>query len=188
MKTRVSLFLFLCAVFLLPSLTFISCNSVKQAASFDVVYNFPKVYFNYSKKDFKASQVTLCTGKLTINFDSILGANHIPSGIISSAYLSKLAMIITAPPGATFNWLATVTVFGSADSTFQQSTQLGSATGIDPLATNINLALNNVDLKPIIYKYSYFVEILATPSGQAPSSSSINMYLDSQARIHIEPL
>jgi hypothetical protein len=96
-------------------------------------------------------------------------------------------MVITAPPGATFNWLASVRMIGSADSTFQQPTNLGSATGIDPNATTIDLALEKVDIKPILFKNSYYLKILAIPSGQIPSSS-INMYLDSQIKLHIEPL
>lgn len=188
MKGLSSLFLSLCTISLMLSFTFISCNNAKELTSFDVVYNFPNVYFTYSQNDLKSTQVILYTGKLTINFDSILGANHIPSGIISSAYLSKLAMIITAPPQATFNWLASVNVYGSSDSTFQQPILLGADTVNDPSAKNINLVLNNVDLKPILYKYSYFVEVSATPSGQAPAASSINMYLVSQIKLHIEPL
>jgi len=172
---------------MLPFFTFTSCSKAKQLAAFDVVYDFPKVYFSYTVKNLKLPEVTIYTGKLSINLDSILSANHIPSGIITSAYLSRLAMVITAPPGATFNWLKSVRMVGSADSTFLHPTDLGSDTLIDPNATTINLALNKVDIKPILFKNSYYMRILATPSGQIPASS-INMYLDSQIKLHIEPL
>jgi hypothetical protein len=187
MKIRFLLVLFLCAVVMLPFFTITSCSKTKQLAAFDVVYNFPKVYFSYTAKDLKLPEVTLYTGKLSINLDSILSANQIPSGFIASAFLSRLAMVITAPHGATFNWLASVRMIGSADSTFQQPIDLGSATGIDPNATTIDLVRNQVDIKPILFKNSFYIKILATPSGQIPSSS-INMYLDSQIKLHIEPL
>ena len=187
MKIRFLLFLFLCAILALPSFTFTSCSKAKQLAAFDIVYIFPRVYFNYASKDQKLPEITLYTGKVTINLDSILSANHTPNGVITSAYLSRLAMVITAPPEATFNWLESVRMVGSIDSTFQQPTDLGSATGIDPNAKSIDLALNKVDIKPILFKNSYYLKILATPSGQIPTSS-INMYLDSQIKLHIEPL
>jgi hypothetical protein len=165
-----------------------SCSKAKQLAAFDVTYTFPKVYFSYSATyEKKFPEVTLYTGKFSINLDSILSANHIPSGIIASAYLSRLAMVITAPPGATFNWLKSVRMQGSVDSTFQNPTNLGSATSIDPTATTIDLALEKVDIKPLLFNNSYYLRILVTPSGQVPSSS-INMYLDSQIKLHIEPL
>jgi hypothetical protein len=187
MKTRFSLLLILCAVVIIPFFTLTSCSKAKQLTAFDVTYTFPKVYFSYAVKDLDLPEITLYTGKLSVNLDSILRANQIPNGVISSAYLSRLAMVITAPPGATFNWLASVRMIGSADSTFQQPTNLGSATGIDPNATTIDLALEKVDIKPILFKNSYYLKILAIPSGQIPSSS-INMYLDSQIKLHIEPL
>ena len=187
MKIRFLLFLSLCVVLVLPVFTFTSCSKAKQLAAFDVTYTFPKVYFNYAVKNQRLPELTLYTGKLAINLDSILSANHIPSGIIASAYLSRLAMVITAPPGATFNWLSSVRMIGSVDSTFLNPTNLGSATGIDPNATTIDLALEKVDTKPILFKNSYYLKILATPSGQIPASS-INMYLDSQIKLHIEPL
>ena len=187
MKIRFLLFLSLCTILLIPSFTITSCNKAKQLVAFDVVYTFPKVYFSYTVKDLDLPEITLYTGKVSINFDSILSANNISSGIIASAYLSRLAMVITAPPGATFNWLESVRMVGSADSTFQQSTDLGSDTLIDPNATTIDLALKNVDIKPILFKNSFYLKILATPSGQIPASS-INMYLDSQIKLHIEPL
>lgn len=187
MKTRFSLFLLFCAVIALP-VFLTSCSKAKELAAFDVTYNFPKVSFSYSVTKLKVlPEVTLYTGKLSINMDSILSANHVPSGIIGSAHLSKLSMVITAPPGATFNWLASVRMIGSADSTFQQPTSLGSATNIPPTATSIDLALEDVDIKPILFKNSYWLRILATPSGTLPGSS-ISMYLDSQIKIHIEPL
>ena len=175
------------AVLMLPLFVITSCSKTKQLAAFDVFYTFPKIYFSYAPKDQKLPEVTIYTGKLAINFDSILNANYIPSGIIASAYLSRLAMVITAPPEATFNWLESVRMVGSADSTFQQITELGSDTAIDPGARSINLVLNKVDIKPILFKNSYYLRILATPSGQIPASS-ISMYLDSQVKLHIEPL
>ena len=187
MKNRFLLFLLLCAVLIPPSLIITSCNKAKQLAAFDVLYTFPKVYFNYGPKNKKIPEVTLYTGKLAINLDSILNAIYIPSGIIASAYLSRVAMIITAPQEATFSWLKSVRMVGSADSTFQQITDLGSDTAVDPCAKTINLILNKVDIKPILFKNSYNLKILATPSGQAPPSS-ISMYLDSQVKLHIEPL
>ena len=179
--------LFIAAVLILPLFTITSCNKAKQLAAFDVIYTFPKVYFSYAPKDQKLPEVTLYTGMLAINFDSILNANYIPSGIIASAYLSRFAMVITAPQEATFNWLESVRMVGSADSTFQQITDLGSDTAVDPGAKSINLVLNKVDIKPILFKNSYYLKILATPRGQIPASS-INMYLDSQIKLHIEPL
>jgi len=187
MKIRFSLFLYLCAIGLLSILPLTSCNKASQLAAFDVIYNFPRVSFVYLSNDKKTQELTIYSCKLSINFDSILSANHIPSGIIASAYLTKLAMAITAPPEATFNWLASVRMVGSPDSTFQQTTELGSATGIDPAAKNIDLALNKTDIKPILFKNSYYLKILATPSGQIPPSS-ISMYMDSQIKLHIEPL
>ncbi len=187
MKTRFSLFLLLSAVLIPSFIVITSCSKTKQLAAFDVTYNFPKVYFSYTAKVQDLPEVTLYTGKLSINLDSILSANHIPSGIIASAYLSRLNMVITAPPGATFNWLESVRMIGSADSTFQQTTNLGSAQNIPSTATTIELVLEKVDIKPILFKNSYYLKILATPSGQIPSSS-INMYLDSQIKLHIEPL
>jgi len=187
MKIRFLLFLSLCTILLIPFFTITSCSKAKQLSAFDVVYTLPKVYFSYTVKNLKLPEVTIYTGKLSINLDSILNANNFPSGIIASAYLSRIAMVITAPPEATFNWLESVRMVGSVDSTFQQPTDLGSATGIDPKAKSIDLALNKVDIKPILFKNSYYLKILATPSGQIPTSS-INMYLDSQIKLHIEPL
>lgn len=188
MKTRSWLILFLCLILLGSFTSFFSCSTVKKLAAFDVVYNFPKVTFTYPQKDLKGTQILLLKSKLSINFDSILNANHIPSGIIASAYLSRLAMVITAPPEATFNWISSVTMLGSADTSFQHPTTLGYETNIDPSSRTLNLTLPNVDIKPILFNNSYYIEVLATPSGQLPSSSSINMYLDSQVRLHIEPL
>jgi hypothetical protein len=187
MKTRFSIFIYCCAMALIPFLILGSCNEARKLTAFDVIYNLPKVTFSYAAKDLKITELTIYSGKLTIKFDSILNANQIPSGIIASAYLTRLAMVITAPPEATFNWLSAVSILGSADSTFQQTTLLGTATGIDPTTKNINLVLTNVDIRPILFKNSYYVEIVATPSGQVPASS-INMYLDTQVKLHIEPL
>jgi hypothetical protein len=187
MKIRFLLFLSLCTILLIPFFTITSCSKAKQLSAFDVVYTLPKVYFSYTVKSLKLPEVTIYTGKLSINLDSILSANNFPSGVIASAYLSRLAMVITAPPGATFNWLKSVRMVGSADSTFLHPTDLGSDTLIDPNATTIDLALKNVDIKPILFKNNFYLKILATPSGQIPASS-INMYLDSQIKLHIEPL
>ena len=188
MKIRFSLFLLVCALLLITFFSSTSCSKAKELAAFDVTYTFPKVYFSYTARDqMKLPEVTLYTGKLAINLDSILSANHIPSGIIASAALSRMAMVITAPPGATFNWLESVRMIGSADSTFLNPTNLGSYTVTDPNVTTIDLALEKVDIKPILFKNSYYLRILATPSGQIPASS-INMYLDSQIKLHIEPL
>jgi hypothetical protein len=187
MKTRLSLFLFLCGIISVPIFLDTSCSKAKELAAFDVTYNFPKVSFSYSVKSLKPPELTLYTGEFSINMDSILSANHIPSGIISSAHLSKLAMVITAPPGATFNWLQSVRMQGSADSTFQQPTDLGSQDNIVPTSTTVELVLQPVDIKPILFRNAYWLRILATPSGTLPGSS-VSMYLDSQVKIHIEPL
>jgi hypothetical protein len=188
MKMRFSFFILLCAALMLFLFTGNSCNSIKKAAAFDVIYTFPKVHFNYVPQNKKLSEITLYTTKLTINFDSILGANHIPSGVIASAYLSKLALVITDPPDANFNWLQSIRMVGCIDSTFQQTTDLASATSIDPGTRNLNLALTPVDIKPLIFQNSYYLKILAVPSGQTPTFTSINLYLDSQVKLHIEPL
>ena len=112
------------------------------------------------KKILKDTQLLLLKSKLSINFDSILSANHVPSGIIASAYLSRLAMVITAPPEATFNWLSSVTMLGSVDTSFQKPTTLGSETNIDPSSRTLNLTLPNVDIKPILFDNSYYIEVL----------------------------
>ena len=187
MKKRISFILFLIPVLVLPFIMNTSCSTTKSLAAFDVNYTFPKVYFSYSGKAGKLPEVTLYTGKLTINLDSILIANHIPSGFIGSAYLSKMSMVITAPPEATFNWLESVRMIGCTDSTFQTTTAFGSATGINPAAKSIDMVLDKVDLKPILFKNSYWLRILATPSGQIPAST-ISMYMESAIKLHIEPL
>jgi hypothetical protein len=187
MKVRLMLLLTLATFLVLPSFIMESCSTAKQLAAFDVVYAFPKVYFSYSPSSKKTSEITLYTAKLTVDMDSILSANHVPSGFISSAYLSKVSMNITAPPEATFNWLQAIRLIGCIDSTFHQPTDLGSAINIDPNAKTVDLTLNKVDIKPLFFKNSYYVRILATPSGQVPASS-ISMYLASEIKLHIEPL
>ncbi len=177
MKIRFSLFMHLYALALISFFTISSCNEVRKLTAFNIIYNFPKVYFNYALKDQKITELTLYSSKLTINFDSILNANQIPSGIIASAYLTKLTMVITAPPEATFNWITSVSILGSADSTFKQTTLLGTATGINPMVKTINLALNYIDIKPILFNYSYYLEILATPSGQVPPLQLICIWI-----------
>jgi hypothetical protein len=188
MKIRFSLLILLCTTLTLSLFIGSSCNSIKKAAAFDVIYTFPKVHFSYVPQNKKLSEITLYTTKLTINFDSILGANHIPSGVIASAYLSRLALVITAPPEANFNWLQSVRMVGCIDSTFQQTTDLASNTSIDPGTRNLNLSLNPVDIKPLLFQNGYYLKILAVPSGQAPTFTSLDMYLDSQVKLHIEPL
>jgi hypothetical protein len=187
MKMRFLLFMLLCTVLTWPLFTSTSCSSAKHLAAFDVIYTFPKVYFSYGKKSEKLPEVTLYTGKLSVNMDSILSASHIPSGIIASAFLSRMAMVITAPPQATFKWLKSVRIIGCIDSTFQQTTELAYDTAVNPNATRIDLALNKTDIKPIFFKNSYYLRILATPSGQLPDST-MSLYLDSQIKLHIEPL
>jgi len=177
----------LCSIGVMTFFTISSCSKAKELAAFDVTYTFPKVYFSYSPKKLKLPEFTLLTARLTVNMDSILSANHIPSGIIASAYLSKLSMVITDPPAATFNWLASVKMVGSLDSTFSQPVILGSDTITDPNTKIINLAVNKINIKPIFFKNSYYLRILATPSGQLPASS-VSMYLESEIRLHIEPL
>ena len=188
MKIRLWLFLSLIGIGVVTIFTVSSCAKAKQLAAFDVNYTFPKVYFSYSPKLQKQlPEFTLFTVKLSVNMDSILSANHIPSGIIASAYLSKLAMVITNPPDANFNWLQSVKMVGSVDSTFSQPLLLGSDTLIAAGSKTIDLAINKIDIKPIFFKNSYYLKILATPSGQIPAAS-VNMYLESAIRLHIEPL
>ena len=164
-----------------------SCNTAKQLLAFDVVYNCPKVYFSYAPGDQKLSEIVLYSGKLSIDLDSILNANYIPGGFIASAYLSKLALTITAPAQSNFSWLQSARLVGSIDSTFKQATELAGDTAVIPNIRSLNFALKPVDLKPILFKNSYWMKILGTPSGQTPPSSS-SMYLDSQVKLHIEPL
>jgi hypothetical protein len=187
MKIRSCLIMLLPAVLAFSAIGFHSCSKAKDLTAFDVTCNLPKIYLNYPPRGNPRSEVTLYTGKVKIPLDSLLTANHIPSGVIASAYLSRLAMVITNPPEATFNWLTAIRIIGSADSTFQQVTQIGSATGIDPGARTIEMTLDKVDLKPIIRTDTYFLRVLATLSGQVPAST-VSMYIDSQVKLHIEPL
>ena len=129
---------------------FLSCSTAKDLTAFDVTCNLSRIYFNYPPKSPGFTEATIYTGMVHIPLDSILSANHIPSGFIASAYLSRLAMVITDPAEATFNWLESVRMIGSADSTFLQSTELGSDTAIYPDSKSVDLALKKVNLKPII--------------------------------------
>jgi hypothetical protein len=187
MKIRSLVIILLAAILPLPALMNSSCSSAKSLAAIDIYYTFHKVYFTYTATKDRATELNLYTAKLTIDMDSILTANHIPSGVIQSAYLSRLALQITAPPEATFNWLQSVRMVGCSDSTFQKTTELGHTDTVSPYTQRVDMTLNPVDLKPILMKNSYYLRILATPSGQTPAAPTISLYADSEIKLHIQP-
>jgi hypothetical protein len=177
----------LLAVTAFPLFLCISCSETKKAAAFDVTYNLPRIYFNYPSTLLKSGEVILYSGHEKINLDSILMAHDIPTGIIGSATFSRFALTITDPPDANFSWLQSMRVLASANISFDPNVELGNFANNDPNAKTVNLALNNVELTQFMNNNTFYYQILATLNGSLPYNR-VAMFLDSQLKLHIEPL
>jgi hypothetical protein len=164
-----------------------SCNDTKKLAAFDVTYNLPRITFSYTPASLKSGQVILYTGHEKINLDSILMAHDIPTGIIGSATFSRFALTITSPPDADFSWLQSMRVLVSANTSFDPNIELGNYVNNDPAAKTIDLALNNVEMTQYMNNTTFYYEILGTLKSVL-RYNTVTMFLDSQLKLHIEPL
>ena len=185
-KTIASLTLLALAAF--PLFLFTSCHETKKAAAFDVLFNLPRVNFSYPSTLIKSAEVTLYTGQEKINLDSILMAHEIPTGMITSAKLSYFSMTMTEPPDASFSWLQSMRLLVSADTSFNPSVELGNFVNQDSAAKTINLTLNDIDMIQYMNNTTFYYRILATLQAGPIRSGKVTMFLDSQLKLHIEPL
>jgi len=188
MRTKTTVLLALLALAAIPLFLYTSCNKTKKLAAFDVTYDLPKVYFTYSSTlQLKSEEVILHIGQAKIALDSILKVHDIPSGIIGSATFSHFAITITDPPDATFSWLQSARALASANASFNPNAELANVVNNDPAAKTINMTLNNVELTQYMNNTTFYYQILGTLNGTLPSNI-VAMFLDSQLKLHIEPL
>ena len=188
MRTKTFTFLALLALAAIPLFLCISCHETKKAAAFDVTYNLPRIYFSYTSTLLKSGEVILYTCQEKINLDSILMAHDIPTGMITSAKLSQFSMTMTEPPDASFSWLQSMRLLVSKDTSFNTNVELGNFVNNDPAAKIVNLTLNNVDMIPYMNNTTFYYRILATLEAGPLPSNKVTMFLDSQLKLHIEPL
>ena len=185
-KTIASLAILTIAAF--PLFLCTSCHETKKAAAFDVLYNLPRINFSYPSTVIKSTEVTLYTCHEKINLDSILMAHEIPTGMITSAKLSYFSMTMTEPTDASFSWLQSMRLLVSADTSFNPNVELGNFVNHDPAAKTVNLTLNDIDMIQYMNNTTFYYRILATLQAGPLPSGKVTMFLDSQLKLHIEPL
>jgi hypothetical protein len=164
-----------------------SCSTAKQYAAFDVTYDLPNVNFTYPSKMLKSGEVILYSGAININLDSILMAHNIPSGMITSIHFSQFDVTITDPPDANFAWLQSARAIASSEADFDPSAELGNVVNNDPTAKTVNLTMNGIELEQYLHNTSFYYQVLGVLNGPLPYNM-VSMYLDSQLKLHIEPL
>jgi hypothetical protein len=164
-----------------------SCDTAKQYAAFDVNYNLPKTNFTYDGTKLKNGEVILYSGQVNINLDSLLMAHNVPTGWISSATFSQFEITIVSPPEATLDWLHSARAIVANSANFTPSAEIGSALVTNVAAKTLVLTMNNMELQPYIHNTSFYYQVLGVLNGPFPYDQ-VSMYLNSQVKVHVEPL
>jgi hypothetical protein len=170
-----------------PLLFLSSCEKVKDLASVNVSYTVPNIYFQYVPDVSKAGEVLLYSGAVNINLDSILSANGLSSGFVSTTTFTQFSITIVEPAEATFGWLGSARAVLSANSNFQPAEEVGMVVNTDPAAKTVVMTTNNVNIRPYLGNSSFYLAVYANLNGPGPYDW-INMYVSSQLQMLLEPL
>ena len=186
MKTRI--FISLAILLAIPLIYLSSCSKVKELTAVDVSMKISRQHFTYTATNLKSgSEVILCSEHVTVNLDSILNANGIPTGIIQTTTFTYLAVTIEQPPDSTFHWLSSMRATVADNSNFNPENQVGSVTNNDPNAKTVVVTLNNLNIRPYLSNPGFYVRVYAMLNGPLPAVT-VGMFIDGTVQLHIEPL
>lgn len=183
MKTKNLLILFMLAV---VPVMFFSCDKLKDLTAFNVTYKVPRLSFRYTPTAVKSGEVILCTEQVNLNVDSLLNAN-LPGGGLGTTTFSQFSITIQAPDTANFGWLQSARAVVSQDVNFTNTVQVGNVTNTDPLAKTVILTMNNDNIRPLLGTQGFYIRVYAMLNGPVPYNW-IDMYIDSQLVLRVEPL
>ncbi|MCK9423750.1 MAG: hypothetical protein M0Q38_14255 [Bacteroidales bacterium] len=183
MKTRNFLMLFMLAV--IPVL-FFSCDKLTNLTAVNVTYKVPRIPFKFTPTALKSGEIILCTEQVNLNVDSLLNAN-LPGGGLDTTSFSNFSITIEAPDTANFGWLQSARTVVSQDSTFTSHVQIGTVTNNDSTTKTVILTMNNDNIRPYLGTKGFYIRVYAVVNGAIPYNW-IQMYIDSQLKMRIEPL
>ena len=185
MKTRI--FISLLILIAVPLVYLTSCNKVKELTSVNVTMKMPRQHFTYSETKLKTGEVILYSGMVTVNLDSILNANGLPSGIIQTTTFTSLSVTINVPADSTFHWLSSMRAVISANQNFDPQNGIGNVTNTDPNAKTVFVTLNNLNIRPYLSQPSFYIRLYAVLNGPLPAVT-VGMFLDGTVQLLIAPV
>jgi len=183
MKTKIILTLFI--LLLIPAL-FISCEQMNGLTTVTVTYDVPRIPFNYTPAKSKSGEQILCTEQVNLNIDSLLNV-YLPGGELGVTTFSKFSITIEAPDTADFSWLQSARAVVSQDSAFTSPQEVGKVDSIAPDAKTIVLTMNNDNIRPLLGTQGFYFRVYGVLTGPVPYEW-LQMYIDSQLQLTIEPL
>ena len=95
--------------------------------------------------------------------------------MVKSVQLNQLTLTVTSPSGQTFSFLQNVSVYISTDSL--PEVEIASKQSIpDTIGAQLNLDVNNVDLKNYLESNQFKLRITCTSNQMLSQSVDVNIY------------
>jgi len=186
MKAKIVFSLFM--VVMVPLIFLSSCSNFKNLAAFDVAYTMPRTTFTFTPVPLKAGgEQLLYSGSVAANLDSIMNSHGVSSGIVGNTFFTKCSITIQSPSTLTFDWLQSARAEISLNPDFSPSQEVGSVTNTTPQAKTVVLVLNNTNIRPYLGSRFFYFRVFGVLNGTVPSQF-VQMYMDGQLQMHIEPL
>lgn len=182
MKTRFllsSLIVTLGIVLVLSHLS--SCDKIKEAVKFKVKYNLPDCDIPVDSATFLKTEMALYSKTLTINIDSILGAN---SGKLDSVSFYKIKLWVVSPATVNLDWInsARMTLTPAGGSPIEVAT----CPSVAPLVRSVDFVVNKVDISSAMHG-SFRIDVYGSVKPPFPTRS-FKMLLQSGIELTISPL
>jgi hypothetical protein len=185
MKTKIFFACFIIA--LIPLIYLSSCSKFQDLAAFDVRYTIPRTTFTYTPAPFKSGEQLLYSGSVTANLDSIMNSHGVSSGIIGATTFTRCSITMVQPTDQTFSWLHSARGEISQNADFTPVQEVGYVVNTDTTATTVILTLNNVNIRPYLGARQFYFRVFGVLNGPLPVDW-VEMYIDGQLLMHVEPL
>lgn len=165
---------------------FISCEQLKSLTAVTVTYDVPRIPFTYTPTTSKSGEQILCTEQVNLNIDSLLNV-YLPGGELGTTTFSQFSITIELPDTANFAWLQSARAVVSQDITFTTTQVVGTVENISPDAKTVVLTMNNDNIRPLLGTQGFYFRVYGVVTGPVPYEW-LQMYIDSQLKLNIQPL
>ena len=183
-KPTIAIFLILFSIF---SLSFSSCEKVKDLASFDITYPLPTLKFSLDSTTYQPrTEMLLYSGEVSINLDSIINIYKLDG--IEKANFESIVLEIELPDAikANFNWLNSIRMSVSANDAGDE-TKIAFKNDIPANLRILEMEATHADITPLIKQRSFNLRIYGDIAPPLPVQS-LDLMLKSSIKLRVAPL
>lgn len=162
-----------------------SCEKIKEAAEFDLLYNVPEVSFNVDSTavSIAGEEVIALETSIFIDVDSLNRRHNLKK--IESARFDFIRLQVVSPTNINLNWLKSLRATLRAEG--MPETEIATYVNEGEQDLIVDMVQNNSNITPFLLKKQFYLRIYTQFNPPLPVRT-VTMLMNSRIRITVQPL